>query len=97
MKLENFKEVSKMKLCPIDPEQQDDYTPARTSEKRIHFKGRGKNGESSNKPTCVICGKDLSRSYESFELYPATDDKKAVWSKRPYGWHCKPCKYQIFD
>ena len=25
-------EEKKMKLCPIDPEQQDDYTPARTDE-----------------------------------------------------------------
>ena len=61
--------------------------------KRIHFKGRGH----TERPTCLTCNQDLSRSYESFELKQARGDKKAVWSKRPYGWHCKKCKYQIFD
>jgi len=63
------------------------------SEKRIHFKGRGK----TEKPTCPTCNADLSRSYESFLLKSATETEKATWSKRPYGWHCKKCKFQRWD
>jgi len=58
-----------------------------TYAKRVHFKGRGK----TTKPTCPHCQQDLKRSYESVEIASGN------WSKVPYGWHCKPCKYQIFD
>lgn len=57
------------------------------ADKRTHFKGRGK----TERPVCPRCGDDLKRSYESFEI------KKGTWSKKPYGWHCSKCKYQIFD
>jgi len=58
-------------------------------ETRIHYKGRGKHGEDSNRPTCPYCEADLKRSYET-----AQDWKKG---KVPYGWHCRKCKYQTWD
>jgi len=58
--------------------------------KRIHYKGRGKHGEDSNRPTCPHCQQDLKRSYESIK-------QGVKWIKVPYGYHCLKCKYQIFD
>lgn len=52
------------------------------------YKGRGKEGEASNKPVCPLCNKDMKRSYEY---------KEGTKLKVPYGWHCEACKQQIFD
>jgi len=57
------------------------------TEKRIHFKGRGK----TERPVCPKCSHDLKRSYESIK------QENGKWKHIAYGWHCIPCKYEIFD
>lgn len=70
---------------------EDGYVPEKLPDfvnvVKKRFKGRGKDGESSNKPICPHCGEDLKSSLEY------------VKGKAPkkYGFHCLKCKYQIFD
>lgn len=59
--------------------------------KRVSFKGRGKHGEASNKPTCPECGEDLKNCYETQK----NEEGKQHWVK--IGKQCKKCKYIEWD
>jgi hypothetical protein len=57
------------------------------TEKRIHFKGRGK----TERPVCPQCGEDLQRSY-TYQKKP-----NGKWQYVSTGWECTEHRYKEWN
>lgn len=70
-----------------DDEYVPETLPDYVREVKKRYKGRGKDGEASNRPTCPLCGEDMKVSLEY------------VKGKAPrrYGVHCNECKHEEWD